>query len=188
MRWLIHVPVVHTVQDLGSHLEKAKAEYLKEFGLRQWNKHVRDTGNLWKMIRDEVLALSVDFARLKVFQDGLPVCGRKMEIVRKLAADGNPNHRLLADLADRGATILGTEEPDLLLREKKNLETLPGTRGPVANELLRLRDAFVAKRIAAMVGDGETGLLFMGALHQVEKILPPDFEVKKLTDERNHQR
>ncbi len=46
------------------------------------------------------------------------------EIVSELSASGSRNHRLLMHLMDKGAMIMGTESPELLMEEyelaKKN--------------------------------------------------------------------
>ena len=38
----------------------------------------------------------------------------------------------------------------------------------------------MARRIDATLGEGQTGLLFVGATHQVEKKLPNDIVVRRL--------
>jgi len=39
---------------------------------------------------------------------------------------------------------------------------------------------FIAERIGASLAEGETGLLFMGALHQVARLLPTRIRVEYL--------
>jgi len=51
--------------------------------------------------------------------------------------------------------------------------------------MTKIRDRYVALRVAETLEDGETGLLFMGAIHQVEKSLKkiaPDIKVKLLLE------
>jgi hypothetical protein len=45
-------------------------------------------------------------------------------------------------------------------------------------ELLRQRDVYIADRIDTTLRDGETGILFIGLLHNVDKLLGPGFEVR----------
>ena len=49
-----------------------------------------------------------------------------------------------------------------------------------ADRLLGQRDRFIADRIAVTLGDGETGLLFLGALHRLDGLLPADIRLETL--------
>lgn len=117
VRRLIYVPVVHSEADFGSLTHNLRKRYIDHFGISGWRKRVKGIDALWEEIRRRVLALEIDFRKLKVYQDGLPVCGRELEIVRDLAGRGSKNHLLLVELAERGATIMGTEDAQLLVEE-----------------------------------------------------------------------
>jgi hypothetical protein len=97
---------------------------------------------------------------------------------------------LLRWLAERGATVLGTE-PAAVDGGRAPLKAISDASGPAresaraaytrrAPVLLDERDCYIARRIDATLGDGETGLLFIGAAHTVEKHLPPDIVVRRL--------
>ena len=49
---------------------------------------------------------------------------------------------------------------------------------PGAQDLLTRRDAFMAKRIGETLPPGATGILFVGALHDVARFLPEDISVE----------
>jgi len=127
--------------------------------------------------------LEIDFHELKVYQDGLPVCGRELEIVQDLARQGSKNHQLLVELAERGATIMGTEDAQLLveeylrLRDGLDADSETGDRVTPGEDLLHRRDLYVAKRIRETLRDGETGILFIGLLHEVDEKLCQDMEI-----------
>jgi len=53
-----------------------------------------------------------------------------------------------------------------------------------AKKLLIDRDSFIAGRIAQTLGDGETGILFIGAYHNVISLLPVDIDVKEVKETR----
>ena len=72
---------------------------------------------MWEEIESVVANLPVTPATVRVYQDGLPVCGHEQEIVSELAGAGNRNHGLLLKLQARGATLMGTESPELLVEE-----------------------------------------------------------------------
>ncbi|HWR11650.1 MAG TPA: hypothetical protein VN445_07505 [Rectinemataceae bacterium] len=102
---------------------------------------------------------------------------------------GSLNHRLLLRLKEKGATIMGTESAELLIEEyqlaKKILEA-GNAREAVITEakhretsdlLLEKRDAFIAARIDQTLRMGETGILFLGMLHNPAPHLPKDIRV-----------
>ena len=123
---------------------------------------------------------------VRVYQDGLPVCGHEQEIVKELAESGSRNHRLLLSLQSRGAVLMGTESPELLVEEYQLAKAAlaAGRASPAKmrrdrphDTLLARRDSFIANRINSTLGAGETGILFMGMLHEVTRSLEPDIQV-----------
>lgn len=127
--------------------------------------------------------------RARVYQDGLPVCGNERRVVAELAEAGSRNHRLLLRLVDRGAILMGTESSELLLQEYQLAVNALTARGPrkalrsagrerdLGESLLERRDKFIGARISGTLNKGETGILFLGALHSVEQYLENDITV-----------
>ena len=191
-RKLLYIPIIHSSADMGSLSESLKKEYLSRYGARKWQEHVREIEGFWDLVTRRVLSLPLNFRRVKIYQDGLPYCGRELDIAREAAAKGSKNHRLLLHLIDRGAVLTGTEDPELLVEEYQQLKTAVAGTGQAASlrqaqdrpqaqaELMHRRDAFIARRIAETLAEGETGLLFMGALHRVGELLPKDIQVTYL--------
>ncbi len=143
---------------------------------------------LWTEIEESLAKLNLDYEKTVVFQDALPVCGSEEKIVEELAGAGSRNHKLLMRLMRKGAALAGTESPELLLEEYESIKRRmerekPGDAGFQSGEeesgagLLERRDRFVAERIDRVLKTGETGLLFMGILHNVETYLPDDIEI-----------
>ncbi len=171
---------------------KLEEAYVGHFGRRRWEEHSRAVSALWDAVRDQVMALELPRSQLRIYQDGLPFCGRELQIVREVARTGSANFRLVLDLVDQGAHLEGTEDPALLLREVETMRQLAAVRDPEAREVaargldeaarqgLEARDRFVAGRINETLADGECGLLFMGLKHQVEQYLDPDIAVQYL--------
>jgi len=194
MRRLISIPIVHTPADLGSQHEAARQAYITRYGPQQWQQHLEVLAQLWRRIRQRVLALPVDFARLRLYQDGLPICGHELAIVETIAAAGSANHQLLLELVERGAWLMGTEDPTLLVQERNRLRQPDSTVAPAGtaaeplyDALMAQRDAAIANRIAATLSPGELGLLFIGALHRVAPRLPGDIAVYSLLDDHSLQ-
>src|SRR5947208_3390119 len=116
-RRLIWVPIIHSPEDLGSVRESVRRHFIRKVGKGQWDRHLRTIEDLWRAIRAGIEGLNLDYARVRLYQDGLPVCGHEQKIISELADAGSLNHRLLLDLMARGGTLMGTESAELLVRE-----------------------------------------------------------------------
>ena len=121
MRLIILVPIIHTEQDMGSFSDQAKQEYVQKYGLAKWEQHLEVIHGLWTGIRQLIWqlieALTLPYERIRLYQDGLPECGREEELVKEVAGRGSKNHQLLLDLMQKGAALMGTESPELLMQE-----------------------------------------------------------------------
>ncbi len=193
-RQLIWVPIVHTQEDMGGLRGPVKDEYVRRAGQARWEAHLRGVNAFWKGIQQAIEDLSLDYPRVRLYQDGLPICDHDEKIVRELAEQGNVNHRLLAELIDRGAQITGTESPHLLVQEYELNRRLLGVDEPKrpsvmqsrvlhenARQLLEKRDQFIANRIAETLQPQEQGLIFLGMLHSLKGRLPADIQVSILS-------
>jgi hypothetical protein len=158
---------------------------------REWDRHIRTVDDAWQRIEQTLARLELDYRTVRVYQDGLPVCGHETRIVADLAASGSRNHQILRELLARGATLVGTESPTLLVQEyeraQQSLARLATDaadararrhrqRGTV---LLEKRDRFIAQRVDATLGVGEVGLIFLGLLHRLKACLPRDIRVTR---------
>lgn len=177
---------------MGSLLSKLKQEYVRRYGVERWTQQVRTVDELWTAIEQAIASLDLPYDRVRIYQDGLPECGREAEIVKEVATQGSRNHRLLLALVERGAQLMGTESPELLIKEyqlhKEELAAVPGANSPAiqqhrqtqSRQLLAERDRYIASRINSTLQQGEVGLLFLGLAHSVESFLAPDVLVKRL--------
>ena len=106
-------------------------------------------------------------------------------MVADLARAGSRNYQLLLRLQARGAVVMGTESPELLLEEYRLVSADLASGAMRATErqraayaaVLEKRDRFMAQRINSTLAIGETGILFVGLLHAVERYLESDMEV-----------
>jgi hypothetical protein len=106
-----------------------------------------------------------------------------------LAKSGSPNHQLLVQLMGRGATLMGTESPDLLIEEYSLVQRILTARSSkeaarikeqqrtLSQRLLLRRDQFVSRRVNESLGVGETGVLFLGMLHSPMQWFAGDIQV-----------
>jgi hypothetical protein len=200
MRRLIHIPILHTVADLGSLAKPVQEHYAKFCGGSDWEQREEVVQALWNDIQTNLDAQRLDSQKLRIYQDGLPVCGFEERIVRELAKAGSRNHQLLLRLLDAGAALMGTEEPQLLMEEyelqKQRLARRSGPSSPRQqreqekrlDRVLAARDRFIADRIAATLEEGEVGLLFLGALHRLDGLDGTDICVETLGEGRGQER
>jgi hypothetical protein len=186
MRKLILIPIIHTSVDLGSLSESVKAHYLKRFGPSSWNRREEIVTKLWNDIQDKINVLDIDYKKVRIYQDGLPVCGFEQEIVGELAKAGSSNHQFILELVGKGAELMGTEDPQLLIQEyqlhqhEKNKSLSNQEIIEQAARLLEARDRFIAKRIDETLQAEETGLLFLGAAHRLDTLKSTDIRVEIL--------
>jgi len=194
MRRLILVPILHTQADMGSVSESVRSLYKQKLGKTEWERHVKTVDNMWKAIRNKINRMDLDYEKLRLYQDGLPNCGREADIVTDLAEAGSQNHQLLLNLMEKGGQLVGTESPDLLMEEyelvQQALKSLEcggtddpaGTRGPEREALLKKRDRHIANRIDETLHQDETGVIFLGLLHSLGEHLPQDVRLITLDE------
>jgi hypothetical protein len=192
MRQLIYVPVIHSEADMGTVAEPHKKEFTDQFGVCVWNEHIKAVDEMWEGIRKRLCKLDIGRSKVRIYQDGLPLCGRELDIVRDVAAQGSQNHRLVLSLVQRGASLEGTEDVQFLLEEYRYIQAITGEHEAAEKRkkakllsnkrklLLCRRDRFIAQRIDKTLKEGETGVLFAGMAHQVDKYLPKDIHISYL--------
>jgi hypothetical protein len=188
MRTIIFIPIIHTEKDMGSLLEQTKQAYVSRYGTQKWVEHLKVIDGVWSAIRLTITEMALPDLLVRLYQDGLPVCGKEGDIVKDVAAHGSQNHQLLVDLMAHGSRLMGTEDPSLLLQEyqfhQSALDPItPGYEGQrleQSRKLLAERDRYIAERINTTLLDGEVGLLFLGLAHSVGPLLNPDIVVQHL--------
>ena len=189
IRTLIYIPIIHTETDMGTLGESIRRSTLQKFGRRGLKRKEDMIDNLWTEIERIIDTFDLSYEEVRLYQDGLPVCGREAEIVTELAKAGSRNHRLLLLLMKRGAMITGTESLELLMeeyeldkqilavtgaREKARIEV---SRKAMIDSLLKRRDRFISDRINSTLCAGKTGILFIGMLHSLRNTLDNDVNV-----------
>jgi len=187
-RTLVYLPIVHTQADMGALKESVARATLEKIGRAGLSRKTAAIDRIWIDLEGVIDALDLSFDRVRLYQDGLPVCGREAEVVTELAQAGSRNHQLLLRLMARGAILMGTESGDLLVEEyqlaRQSLTARPPrAAGPAARRralseaLLQRRDQFMAQRLNDTLKPGETGILFLGMLHSLEQYLHQDIRI-----------
>jgi hypothetical protein len=185
-RKLAYLPIIHTVADMGTLGASIRRMKLSALGRQGLTRNAAVVEKMWEEIESVVANLPVTPGTVRVYQDGLPVCGREQEIVSELAGAGSRNHRLLLKLQARGATLMGTESPELLVEEYQLAAAAFASGATVRMEiwkkqlrdtLLERRDRYIADRINGTLDAGESGILFMGMLHDVTRYLDSNIDL-----------
>jgi len=193
MRTLLYVPIIHTSSDLGSLAKDVTERGIVELGQEVWNEHLKTVEGFWNAIL--LYFMYIDELGLKIYQDGMVAEG---EIGRKIVEAGtrlgSKNYELVARLLKQGAILIKTEDFNLVKEERDRLLTLTKAKSVtqkliafikyrlVKNSLLNKRDRFIAQRINVTLNDGERGVLFIGAFHNVKNFLPGDIQIKEIKD------
>ena len=192
MRHLVYVPILHTTSDMGTLAGSMKETYIRKFGEKKWKEHVRAIDEMWKGIRQRIRQMNFPYNKVKVYQDGLPICGMEKRIIDDLAKKGSPNHKLVLWMMRRGATLVGTEDPPLLIAEYNHIMGIAQAKTHQEREkrvhefenesalLLKKRDEKICNRIDSTLMKGETGVLFIGLAHRVDELLPKDIRASYL--------
>jgi hypothetical protein len=174
--------------------ELVRQLYVRRMGQAKWEQHVKDVHEFWTKVQEVIENLGLAWEHVRLYQDGLPNCGREVEIVNTMAKSGSFNHQLLLKLMERGAQIIGTESPELLIQEYELARQLLAQGVSVQNgksaecvernrRILDMRDRYIAERIGRTLRQGETGLIFLGMLHSLKGRLRGDIRVTQLCAE-----
>ena len=189
MRLLILIPIVHSSADMGSMKDALTKETIAKLGEKGWEEQQLRIENFWNEVEKSIDKLRLNPKNIRVYQDGLPYTKEDMvmKIINKTAERGSRNYQIIKKLAEQGAALEGTESPELLIEEYNFIKAFAEAEGKerevakkkydeTKEQLLEKRDAFIAERINATLREGEIGILFIGAHHNVKPKL--DFDIK----------
>ena len=193
MKKLYLVPILHMSADMGALASSLDETAKTELGQEVWRKRQETVSTYWDCIARFFDAL--DAKRFKVYQDGMVVDGADgLRIIAEGISQGSKNYQVVGKLLERGAALVKTEEPGLVKEEytyvarmahaksRKEKEVWAHRYRLAQGRLLKQRDQFIAERINETLCEGETGVLFVGAYHDVSAKLPADIQVIHVKD------
>ena len=193
MRTLIYVPIVHTSADLGSLAKEVAKRGIADLGEEIWKEHRRTVDGFWDALIDYFE--SIDVSGIKIYQDGMVAedeIGQK--IVEEGLKAGSRNYELVSSLLKRGAFLVKTEDFKLVKKEHDRLLEITQATTIIAkflsfiryklikNTLLNKRDSFIVRRINETLNQGEKGVLFIGAYHNIKRRLPKNIQIREIKD------
>jgi len=204
MRSLIYVPIIHSIADMGSLGKELKHESVSELGENVWQKHTDTVNGYWDAIESYFELIDIYIKGIKIYQDGMFVDGEMaMKIIDEGIRAGSKNSEIVSKLIGRGAILIKTEDFKMVKDEYDCLQAILKSKTKIKKlfSLLRYkilkpiflirRDKFIAGRIAETLGPNETGILFIGAYHNIMKKLPKDItviELKEIAKIRKYQK
>lgn len=193
MRTLVYIPVIHTSADLGSLAEYVTKKGIADLGEDVWKEHRRAIEGFWDAISHYFD--SVDVFGIKIYQDGMVAEGEVgQKIVEEGVKSGSKNYEVISRLLQKGAILVKTEDFNLVREERDRLLAITQAKSIsqkikeyiryklTKNKLLNKRDRFITKRIDEDLNQGETGIIFIGAYHNINKWLPKDIKIKEIKD------
>jgi len=193
MRTLTYVPIIHTTADLGSLAEGVTKRGLADLGKEIWREHIKTVDGFWDTI--SFYFDSIEVRGMKIYQDGMVADGEVGEkIIEEGIRSSSKNYGLISRLLERGAILVKTEDFNLVKEERDRLFTIIKARSTiqkliafmkyelVKNRLLNKRDRFIAKKIDETLHNGEEGIIFIGAYHDIKQKLPNDIQIREVKD------
>ena len=193
MRTIIYIPIIHTSADLGSLAEDVTKRGIANLGDELWGRHRKTVEGFWDAIA--AYSDSIDVSGMKIYQDGMVAEGEVGEkIVEEGVRLGSKNFELLSRLIKRGAILVRTEDFKLVKEERDRLISITQasyiSQKILAfikyrlkkNKLLEKRDRFISRRISQTLNHKETGIIFIGAYHNIKKWLPKDIQIREIRD------
>lgn len=175
MKHLFYVPILH-----------AEGEVALIEGVAQKAESHAALLEMWNGIGQKLEDLKLAWEKVQIYQEALPVCGKEARIVEDLAEKGSQNHRLVLSLLKKGASLEGTEDPNLLVREYDLLSRAfqhQDQKGDFSEyrtqseKILHERDRFIAARVHETLREGASGILFIGIRHKVDRLLKTNFPI-----------
>ncbi|MDI6917688.1 MAG: hypothetical protein QMC80_07835 [Thermoplasmatales archaeon] len=194
---LLIIPVFHSEAEMGSVKQEMKDISEKVIGRESWERHRKYVKEFWEKVESslEKRLKKTDISKVRIYQDGQVVDGYfGVKIAEEIASAGSKNHQIILSLVKKGAGLMKTESFELLKEEYTFIKKIMGAKKPrdaeVAaalykkrkNSLLKERDRYIAKNIDKTLKNGEFGILFIGATHNVESELPSSIKVEYLEE------
>ena len=202
MKTLILVPVIHMSSDMGSLAKDLNKRGIADLGEELWKEHIKTIETFWDELSHYFDTIHV--SGMKIYQDGMIAEGEVGQmIVREGVKSGSKNYELVSELLKRGAILVKTEDFKLVKKERDRLIAITQAKSltekliafmkykVTKNILLNKRDEFIARRVGETLKLVETGIIFIGAYHNIKGRLPKDIritEIKNTEKVREYQK
>lgn len=193
MRTLLYIPIIHTSADLGSLAKDVARRGIKDLGEEIWKKHEETVLGYWNIIMKYFD--SIEAAGVKIYQDGMIADGEMgQKIVEEGVKSGSKNYEVISGLLQKGGVLVKTEDFHLVREERNRLlkitqaTTIAGKLlwliryKLTKNSLLNKRDHFISNRVNETLNEGERGIIFIGAYHNIKHRLSGDIKIIEIKE------
>jgi hypothetical protein len=176
----------------GKELAKKSAALVGE---SKWQLHTTTVVGYWNAIESFFENDKLNVKGIKIYQDGMFVDGEPaLKIIQDGVKSGSKNSAIVLKLMRQGAQLIKTEDFKLVKKEYDCIHSIIHSKisfkriyallkykilKPI---ILFKRDKFIANIIDETLGSNETGILFIGAYHQVLSKIPSDITVVQLKE------
>ncbi|MDD5750043.1 MAG: hypothetical protein PHU56_00095 [Candidatus Pacebacteria bacterium] len=178
MKEVYVVPMVHTVQELGSLEKRIMETRLRLFGAEQTEKFFDQVEQYWQEAERKIEGAGLFqpeiAAGAQIFIDSLPNVNEYIvqKVLQDLIRQGSPAYKIIDRLQKAGAKVWGTEDTNLLLEEYRYWQDVASGKKIIdileIEKLLRARDRAITRRINLVMSEnGEIGIVFIGAKHNL---------------------
>lgn len=194
MKILFFVPIIHAPEDMGTIMTKMSKTSEGLMGKTRWDEHKNTVSHFWDSISHFFEDLKT--GNLKIYQDGMVAEGKEgLNIIKEGVGQGSVNYRIISSLIEKGAILIKTEDIALVKKEYDYIRKLTLAKSPRESEtaalryrlaqrkLLEDRDTFIVQRIESTLKENETGVLFLGAYHEILSKLTADMHVVQVKDQ-----
>ena len=204
MRTLIYIPIIHSVADMGSLGDELTRKSVAGIGENIWQTHTDTVNGYWAAIEFYFENIHQYVKGVKIYQDGMFVDGEMaLKLINDGVKSGSKNSEIVSNLISRGAILMKTEDFKMVKDEYDGLQSILKSKSTIKKLIqllrykilkpifLRRRDRFIAATIDETLDANETGILFIGAYHNVLKKLPKDIttiELKEVAKIRKYQK
>ncbi len=173
-RSLLVIPIMHTDTEAEIPINQKRESVVRSY---------------WEEVRSYLLATVTEPSELVVYQDSLPDFPEEdlQHFIDSMTDIDSINYEILHWLQSKGARIVGTEDPQLVVEHSHFIQhylALEAEGQQVREEYLKgdkiyvtKRDQYIARRIDQTLPPGKVGLLFIGVAHRPWEYLPGDIEV-----------
>lgn len=198
------MPIIHSSADMGSLGKELKHKSADGSTGNKWQKHSETVNGYWDVIESYFENINIGIKGIKIYQDGMFVDGEMaIKIINEGIKSGSKNSKIVSKLIDRGAILIQTEDFGMVKDEYDGFQSILKSKNSITklfrllrykiskSILLTRRDNFISARIAETLKQNETGILFIGAYHNIIKRLPKDIaviELKEIARVRKYQK
>ena len=146
-RRLLHVPIIHNQADMGGLGDALKRALVEKLDEQAWELNQNLMDQVWTTIETVLARRNLRYELVRIYQDGMPVCGYELRIVSQLARAGSRTINCYCACISVARRSWALNHPNCWSRNTSLPRSLlPTLRRPVRKPALRPNKAWRAHR------------------------------------------